>query len=55
MLGKPMSFDEYSAAVAEYTPEHVEKLSGVPAEQIRMLGDLFGGATCASPACGAWA
>lgn len=42
MLGKPMTFAEYSAAVAEYTPEHVEKLSGVPAEQIRLLGDLFG-------------
>jgi nitrate reductase NapA len=42
MLGRPMTFEEYAEAVAEYTPEHVQKLSGVPAERIRMLGDLFG-------------
>ncbi len=40
--GKPISFDEYKALVQPYTPERVEELSGVPAEQIRMLGDLFG-------------
>jgi nitrate reductase (cytochrome) len=33
----------------EYTPEHVEELSGVPAEKIRMLGDLFGDREEASP------
>ncbi|MGP1346131.1 MAG: molybdopterin-dependent oxidoreductase [Phycisphaerales bacterium] len=42
MLGKPMSFEEYAAAVEEYTPERVEELSGVPADKIRMLGELFG-------------
>jgi nitrate reductase NapA len=36
-----MSFDDYKAALEPYTPEHVEKLSGVPAEKIRMLGGLF--------------
>ena len=40
--GKPITFDEYKKHLEEYTPEKVEELSGVPAEQIRMLGDLFG-------------
>ncbi len=40
--GKPISFDEYKKQLEPYTPEHVEELSGVPADQIRMLGDLFG-------------
>ncbi|HRQ74365.1 MAG TPA: molybdopterin-dependent oxidoreductase [Phycisphaerales bacterium] len=42
MYGKPMSFEEYSSALEAYTPEYVSKISGVPAEKIRMLGDLFG-------------
>jgi len=40
--GKAISFDEYKKRIAEYTPERVEQLSGVPAAQIRMLADLFG-------------
>ena len=40
--GKAISFDDYKAFLQPYTPEHVEELSGVPADQIRMLGDLFG-------------
>jgi len=42
LKGAAMTFDAYKKAIAEYTPEHVEKLSGVPAAKIRMLGDLFG-------------
>ncbi len=42
MLGAPMTFEEFQSAVAEYTPERVEELSGVPAEKIRLLGELFG-------------
>ena len=42
LLGDSMTFDEYKAALEPYTPGHVEKLSGVPAEKIRMLADLFG-------------
>ncbi|MCB9743908.1 MAG: molybdopterin-dependent oxidoreductase [Alphaproteobacteria bacterium] len=42
LFGEEMSFEDYKAAVAEYTPEHVAELSGVPAEKIRMLGRLFG-------------
>ncbi|WP_146369294.1 molybdopterin-dependent oxidoreductase [Symmachiella macrocystis] len=40
--GKAISFDDYRSFLEPYTPEHVEQLSGVPAEKIRMLGDLFG-------------
>jgi nitrate reductase NapA len=31
--GRPMTFEEYKARLAPYTPEHVEELSGVPAEK----------------------
>ena len=40
-----ISFDEYKAYVATYTPEYVEKLSGVSAAKIRELGKLFGDKT----------
>ncbi|MFT5328302.1 MAG: nitrate reductase NapA [Planctomycetaceae bacterium] len=40
--GKPISFEDYIKFLEPYTPEYVEELSGVPADQIRMLGDLFG-------------
>jgi nitrate reductase NapA len=40
--GKVISFDDYRAMLEPYTPEYVEELSGVSANQIRMLGDLFG-------------
>jgi len=40
--GKPILFEEYKKFVEPYTPEHVEKLSGVPADKIRLLADLFG-------------
>ena len=33
--------EDYKAALKPYTPEYVEKLSGVSAEKIRMLADLF--------------
>ncbi|MCI0537788.1 MAG: molybdopterin-dependent oxidoreductase [Verrucomicrobiales bacterium] len=42
LLGEPMTFDDYKKALEPYTPEHVEKISGVPAEKIRLLADLFG-------------
>jgi nitrate reductase (cytochrome) len=40
--GKAITFEEYRRSLADYTPERVEALSGVPAAQIRMLADLFG-------------
>ncbi|MGY8767154.1 MAG: molybdopterin-dependent oxidoreductase [Pirellulales bacterium] len=40
--GKGINFDDYKVMLEPYTPEYVEELSGVPADDIRMLGDLFG-------------
>ncbi|MGM0577856.1 MAG: molybdopterin-dependent oxidoreductase [Myxococcota bacterium] len=42
LKGKPMTFEAYKKALEPYTPDKVEELSGVPADDIRMLGDLFG-------------
>lgn len=42
LLGEEISFEQYKAAIARYTPEYVSRLSGVPAEKIRMLAELFG-------------
>ena len=42
LFGKATSFDDYKQALAEYTPERVEQISGVPARDIRMLAELFG-------------
>lgn len=41
MYGVPMTFEEFARAVEPYTPEKVEELSGVPADKIRLLGELF--------------
>lgn len=41
MNGEAISFEEYKKRVAEYTPEHVEEISGVSAADIRMLGEVF--------------
>ncbi len=40
--GRPISFDDYRSFLEEYTPERVEELSGVKADDIRLLADLFG-------------
>ncbi len=42
LQGEAISESEFRKRIAKYTPELVEELSGVPADQIRMLGDLFG-------------
>jgi len=39
--GKAIDFEEYRKGLAEYTPQRVEELSGVPAAQIEMLADQF--------------
>ena len=41
-------FEELKAAVAEYPPEKVEKISGIPAQQIKEIAELFGKAETAS-------
>lgn len=40
--GKAITFDEYKKSLEKYTPEYVAELSGVPAADIRLLGELFG-------------
>jgi nitrate reductase NapA len=42
LFGEASTFDAYRRLLEPYTPEYVEQISGVPAADIRMLGDLFG-------------
>ncbi|MCA9673766.1 MAG: nitrate reductase catalytic subunit NapA [Kofleriaceae bacterium] len=42
LQGDASTFEEYRQALAEYTPEKVEDISGVPAADLRMLAELFG-------------
>lgn len=42
LLGKAITFDEYRKALSAYTPDEVERISGVKANDIRMLAALFG-------------
>ncbi len=39
--GKAITAEEWKAGIAKYTPEEVERISGVSARDIRMLADLF--------------
>lgn len=41
-------FDDLKAVVMDYPPEKVEQISGVPAQQIREMSELFGKAETAS-------
>ena len=41
-------FEALKAEVSKYTPEKVEKLSGIPAKTLEEIGKLFGGAKVAS-------
>lgn len=36
------NFEPFRASVAKYTPEHVEQLSGVPAERLREAARIYG-------------
>lgn len=42
LFGAPSTFQEYTRLLEPYTPEYVEELSGVSANDLRMLADLFG-------------
>ncbi len=42
LFGEAIDFETYKQAVAPYTPEKVAEISGVSADDIRMLGELFG-------------
>jgi nitrate reductase NapA len=37
-----LTFEAYAGLVAEYTPERVEQMSGVPARDLRYLASLYG-------------
>ena len=41
LQGEAISEEEFRLRIAKYTPEYVEELSGVPADKIRMLAELF--------------
>ena len=41
LMGQPMTFEAYRQSIARFTPQYVEKVSGVPAKDIVMLGELF--------------
>lgn len=41
LQGKAISFDELKKALADYTPDKVEKISGVSAKDVGFLADLF--------------
>ncbi len=41
LFGEAMSFEDYKAAVAEYTVERTAEISGVPAEQLEHLANVF--------------
>jgi formate dehydrogenase major subunit len=41
-------FEQLQAAVEDYTPEKVEQISGIPAQQLREIAELFGTAETAS-------
>jgi nitrate reductase NapA len=40
--GRSIDLEEFRALLAPYTPAEVERLSGVPAEEVERLADLFG-------------
>lgn len=42
LQGRAIDFEAFRRSLEEYTPERVQEISGVPAEQIRMLARLFG-------------
>lgn len=41
LLGKPITFEEYKKALADYTPEKASKLSGLSVKELKLLGELF--------------
>jgi len=40
--GKDLTFEQYRAFLEDYSPDKVATLSGVPVEQLDLLGNLFG-------------
>lgn len=42
LQGEAIDFETWKSRIAEYTPERVQEISGVPAREIRRLAELFG-------------
>ncbi len=42
LKGAPIDFETYKKSLEPYTPEYVEKISGIAPKDIEMLADLFG-------------
>ncbi len=42
LFGEAITFEDYKKGLKPYTPEYVEEISGVPAEDIIMLAERFG-------------
>lgn len=42
LQGEAIDFETWKSRIAEYTPERVQDISGVPAREIRRLAELFG-------------
>lgn len=42
LMGKGCTFEDYKRELEKYTPEYVEKVSGVAAKNIHLLAELFG-------------
>ena len=42
LFGQPTTFEDYKTSLEKYTPEYVEKISGVSVDDIKMLAGLFG-------------
>jgi len=41
LLGEAIDFEQYRAAVSEYTPEKVAQISGLSTDQLKLLADVF--------------
>ena len=41
LFGQPIGFEQFKKLVSYYTPEKTEQLCGVPADQLRMLANIF--------------
>ncbi len=42
LFGSAITFEQFKQRLSDYTPERVAEISGVPADKIRMLAQLFG-------------
>ena len=41
LFGEAMSFEDYAREVSKYTVEYTSEISGIPADKLRLLGEVF--------------